>query len=154
MPSYYLRLKGNAPAGGSNEDDMLPPEPTQVHGAVFAPPADVFESTGGYEIRLEVACVPPEDIDITVAEDGRTVTIAGRRLPPPADTAMRCLNLEIQYGAFARRFHLPTEVDPARCSAAYDAGLLVVRLPRLATHTIRRSIQIQRGEAPDSEGDA
>lgn len=154
MPSYYIRSKGGPPADSNVGAEMLQPDPAAAHGAAFTPPADVFETAEGYEIRLEVACVPPEDIDITVAEDGRTVTIAGRRMPAPAESGMRCLNLEIQYGAFARRFHLPAEVDPARSSASYNAGFLLVKLPRLVMHTVRRSIRIQHGDAPEPGDDA
>ncbi len=154
MPSYFFRYGCSRPSGEDAEADLLSDEPLRATGGAFAPPADVFETSGGYLIRLEVAGVDPEQMDITTGEDDRTVTIVGRRMPAPAESTMRCLNLEVQYGAFARRFRLPADVDASRASARYEAGFLVVELPRLHTQVIRRNVQVRReggsesGQAP------
>jgi HSP20 family protein len=105
----------------------------------------VAEAPDGFVIRLEVAGLRPPDVEVTVAEDGREVTVVGTRAPVPLPGGAKVLNMEIDYGRFERRLRLPAEVDGSAASAACQDGFLVVTLPLLRKVTVRRSISVERG---------
>ena len=117
---------------------------TAATQAAFAPPTDIIETPDRYEIRLELAGVAPSQIEALVAADGRTVTVAGVRRADPPQGEMRILNLEIEYGPFARIIHLPRPVDGAAVEARSRDGVLTLSLPKLPPGARKRSVPIQR----------
>lgn len=123
--------------------DRITPDGPQQPRDVFAPATDVFETPEGFRIRVEIAGVDPNEIEILVADDHRTLTIEGVRPPVPQEGPGRYLNIEIQHGPFARTIVLPDEVSGEEARAAYNHGYLVVSLPRLRPQAIRRSVPIQ-----------
>lgn len=137
MP-YRFRHPGppdRQPAGGAGHD--------QADENLFAPPTDVTASAEAFEIRLELPGVDPQRVDITVAVDSRTVEVSGVKSPPALDSGARYLNIEVQYGPFARVIALPEPVDGDQTTAEYTDGFLVVRLPRIARHRSGRSVPIE-----------
>jgi|UniRef100_A0A7V6A246 HSP20 family protein len=94
----------------------------------FRPAADLYETSEGVVLRLEIPGADKEDLGIDLA--GQELVVHGRRRPaPPADTS-RVLHYEITYGSFERSFHIPMAVDPDGVTAHYEHGILEVRLPR------------------------
>lgn len=111
--------------------------PVPAAGA-FAPPLDVSETAHVFEVRVEIAGMSPEAVEVLVAEDNSTVTISGARAAALTAGRSRYLNLEIQYGPFSRRVRLPAQVDREAATARYADGLLVVTLPKLPGARKRR----------------
>ena len=93
-------------------------------------------------VRVEIAG-GPADVEIMVAEDHRTVTIQGDRPPAQHDGPGRYLNIEVQYGPFARTIVLPDAVSGEDARASYAQGYLSITLPRLRPQSSRRSVPIQ-----------
>src|SRR5579884_3382832 len=98
--------------------------------AAWVPPVDVVELPG----------VRPEDVQLSV--EGNVLTIHGQKREPAAEPAERVHRSERLYGEFERTFTLPASVDAAKITAAYDAGVLTVTLPK-AEHARPRQIPIE-----------
>lgn len=94
----------------------------------LAPPADVLETAHEYRVAVDLPGVDPATIKLQVEKDTLEVT-AERRFAQPA-AGEEVLRSERAYGAFARSFTLPVSVDATRVEAAYEAGVLTVKLPK------------------------
>lgn len=94
----------------------------------FVPVTDIIEVPGEYRLYISLPGMLEEDIDITVK--GNTLILRGEREPPYEPTQVIVHHRQWKHGYFERRIQLPEEVDGDSISAAYDAGVLVVRLPR------------------------
>jgi HSP20 family protein len=92
------------------------------------PPADILESAQEFRVVLDLPGVDPASIKLSVEKDTLEVT-AERKLATLA-AGEELHRSERAFGAFARSFTLPTSVDALRVEAAYEAGVLTVRLPK------------------------
>ena len=111
-PGFYVR-----PLHG----DSLP-APSQIK-------VDVKETEGGYTVQAEVPGVPKEDIHVSI--DGNVVSLRAEvRQHDQKTEGEKLLRSERYYGAVARSFQLPVEVDAAQARARYDNGVLVLTLPK------------------------
>ncbi len=98
-----------------------------VGDRAWRPPADVFETTDGYTVRLEVAGVADDDIEVCLYADA--LVVRGTR-PCVADPHARFLLVGIRHGDFVFDMPLPGEVDVEAVKASYDRGYVIVSLPR------------------------
>ena len=111
-PAFYVR-----PLHG----DALP-EPSQIK-------IDVKEDDSAYTVHAEVPGVPKEDINVSI--DGNVVSLRAEvRQHDQKKDGEKLLRSERYYGAVARSFQLPLEVDAAQARARYDNGVLVLTLPK------------------------
>ncbi|HRO52487.1 MAG TPA: Hsp20/alpha crystallin family protein [Alicycliphilus sp.] len=111
-PAFYVR-----PLHG----DALP-EPSQIK-------IDVKEDDSAYTVHAEVPGVPKEDINVSI--DGNVVSLRAEvRQHDQKKDGEKLLRSERYYGAVARSFQLPVEVDAAQARARYDNGVLVLTLPK------------------------
>jgi HSP20 family protein len=100
----------------------------RLRGDRWLPDVDVFESTVGVVVRVELAGVRSEDLRVTV--DGGTLRISGvRRVAERADV-QRLHQMEIATGPFERRVQIPVPIDREAVSANLADGFLTVVLPR------------------------
>ena len=111
-PGFYVR-----PLHG----DGLP-TPSQIK-------IDVKEDDAAYTVHAEVPGVPKEDINVSI--DGNVVSLRAEvRQHDQKKDGEKLLRSERYYGAVARSFQLPVEVDAAQARARYDNGVLVLTLPK------------------------
>lgn len=109
------------PLGGGRSDE--------VAGAPqWMPSADVFETPERWVVKMEVAGINREDVEITL--DDRTLVVRGYRPDPCRTGQCKFRQLEIDYGKFERRFIIPKSVDAERVTASYRNGFLVIELPK------------------------
>jgi len=110
----------------------------------WEPPVDVYETRDALRIKIEIAGVRREDIQVELARDGRSVTIRGLRLDADADACERTVyhQMEIYAGPFERVVPLPPSLAIAadEVQATYQDGFLVVTLPK--RRQARRTTQI------------
>lgn len=97
-------------------------------GYGLRPPADVLETESGFEVTLDMPGVDPKAIQIQVEEQTLTVQAERRHSPPPKEGSVH--RSERPTGSWYRSFELPASVDGARVEARYDAGVLIVTLPK------------------------
>ena len=119
-PGFYVR-----PLHG----DGLP-QPSQIK-------VDVKETDAGYAVQAELPGVPKEDIHVSV--DGNIVSLRAevRQLDQKTE-GEKVLRSERYYGAVARSFQLPAEIDAAQAKAKYDHGVLTLTLPKKVHNASQR----------------
>jgi len=83
-----------------------------------------FRDDGNYVLRAELPGMDPEK-DIQIQVQGNELSIAAERTMEKHDTA----HSEFSYGKFARTVRLPAGALPDEISAAYEAGILEVKVP-------------------------
>ena len=95
--------------------------------AAFTPAAEVGRDGEDAVVRLEL---PGLDIaqDVTVEVDRGQLVVRGERRDERAPNEDGRSLREVRYGSFRRSFTLPTHVTADAVSAAYDAGVLSVRV--------------------------
>jgi HSP20 family protein len=93
------------------------------------PPIDVFETTAGLEVVVDVPGVPADSLRVVVRRS--TLLIVGAKMTGGADRASRYHIAERSYGRFARAVRLAGAFDAARARAITQTGQLRITLPRL-----------------------
>lgn len=74
-------------------------------GAVWEPPADIFETEQGVVLLVALPGVPPEEIRVSF--EGDVLRIGGTRRWPELVRHARILRIEVPHGRFERRLELP-----------------------------------------------
>lgn len=103
----------------------------------WKPQMDIYESPDEIIILAEISGVKKENLEVEI--NSKAVRIFGMRdMLNRADNASYRL-AEIQYGRFERTLYLPVRIDADRVSAAYQDGMLTIRLAKKLykqTHTV------------------
>ena len=99
---------------------------TEAH---WAPNTDVYVAEDGLVIKVELAGMRREDLELTI--EGNRLRISGQR--PDGCRAPKCkfLVMEINYGAFESVIELPAGYDMAKAKAGYQNGFLRIDVPLL-----------------------
>lgn len=92
------------------------------------PLVNVWRGEEGIVVTAEVPGVSLDDIEVVVHQN--TLTIKGRREPAAGVSEASYHRRERVFGPFSRTIALPFNVDASRVSAAADAGVLTIQLPR------------------------
>lgn len=118
-------------------------------GTAFRPNADVYYSKrrAAVLVKLELAGVDPEAVHLEAK--GRTLIVTGQRRDQEREDKVYH-QMEVSYGAFARRIQLPVEVDTGAARARYDQGFLEITLP-LPPNSEPRRIPIEQEEESKEE---
>lgn len=100
-----------------------------VSGYGAYPPVNIFDSPEGATVVAEVPGL--DGTKISVAGERHTLTISGEREFEPAVGGWGYHRRELNEGRFSRSIHLPEDYDVSRAEARYEAGLLILRVPRM-----------------------
>jgi HSP20 family protein len=92
------------------------------------PNTDVYVTDELLVIKVELAGMRKEDLELTV--EGNRLTITGHR--PDGCRAPKCkfLVMEINYGSFQSVIELPPGYDLSQAKAAYQNGFLRIDVPQ------------------------
>lgn len=94
----------------------------------WRPPADVFDRSDGLVVRVEIAGISLDEVEVVV--EGEELWVHGeRRVGCPAGPRLYHES-RIRYGSFEIPFRLPFLVIVGGESADYIDGVLTIRLPR------------------------
>jgi HSP20 family protein len=102
---------------------------------------DGIRRTDDVLLRFDVPGIDPDSIEVTV--DRGVLTVSARR-EEAYDEDERVFVRERPMGEFTRRVFLPDHLDTDHIEAAYDNGVLAVRLPVLETAKPHK-VEITRG---------
>jgi HSP20 family protein len=93
----------------------------------WTPNTDVYATDNGLVIKVELAGMRSENLEITV--EGNRLRISGNR--PDGCRAPKCsfLVMEISYGPFESVLELPPGYDLGQAKAAYLNGFLRIDVP-------------------------
>lgn len=110
----------------------------------WQPAADVHETENAILIKLELAGVSAETVQVALSASGRQLHVSGTRYEPHDERISRtgCHQLEIYFGPFERSFTLPAEFEVERdgITASLRDGFLTVTLPRKEKRTVQTRI--------------
>lgn len=95
---------------------------------VWNPPTDVFESCDAIHIKMEVAGVKEEHLEVKVVDN--LLIIRGRRSDEQHTKRENYHLMEIHYGSFERVFGLPTPMEVKSVKAMLEDGFLLVTIPK------------------------
>jgi HSP20 family protein len=97
------------------------------------PAFNAFESDKGLSLTAELPGVDASQLDVHVDKD--SVTIAGQRASMLCETNDAShVRRERWFEPFSRTVELPFDVDPEKCEAVYEKGVLTLKLERLPEH--------------------
>ena len=110
--------------------DQLFDEFTGVETArtTWTPAATLVENEAALMLHVQLPGVNAEEIDIQASRE--VVAISGDRKAPELAEGETLRRNEFRYGSFRRVVSLPVAIDPRSVSAAYEAGILVLTLPK------------------------
>jgi HSP20 family protein len=97
------------------------------HETHWSPNTDVYVSDSGLVIKVELAGMQRENLELTV--EGGNLRISGER--PDGCRPLQCKfqAMEISYGAFETVIEVPEGFDLAHGKAVYQNGFLRVDIP-------------------------
>lgn len=110
-------------------------------GADTVMPMDGVRRQNDVVLRFDVPGVDPDSIEVTV--DRGVLTVSARREETYGEDE-RLFVRERPMGAFTRRVYLPEHLDADAIEAAYENGVLAVRIPVLETAKPRK-VEINKG---------
>ncbi len=102
---------------GANQDNY----------STWTPATELLDQSDNLIVRMQLAGINRQDIDIQVTKD--SVTISGERHRTEADSS-RYLYSDFNYGKFQRQISLPVPVINSQATANYEAGMLTLILPK------------------------
>jgi len=97
----------------------------------WAPAVDIYETENELVVKADLPDVEAKDIDVRV--ENQTLTIAGERKFASANNEKGYHRIERSYGNFVRSFAVPNAFDTDKINAAYNNGVLTVKLTKKET---------------------
>ena len=96
----------------------------------WRPLADIQETAEMMTVKIELAGMKEEDIDVTLYADA--LVVSGERLDEhKRGAAVYYHEAQIRYGPFRVEVFIPSPVDREAVTARYENGFLWVDLPKL-----------------------
>ncbi len=99
----------------------------RIQPHIWSPPTDIFDLENNYVVRVEIAGMHRQDINIQLEEN--YLVIWGTRRDKPDRRAYH--QMEVRFGEFSTVVSIPGPVLVDQSSAEYNDGFLVVTLPKL-----------------------
>ena len=129
---YYVQKSS---AGGRQ------PASGQTH---WIPNTDVYVTEGQLVIKVELAGMRREDLELTV--EGNRLMISGQR--PDGGRGAKCkfLVMEINYGSFECVIEIPEGYDLSQAKAAYQNGFLRVDVPQAVRSSKHVLVPVSEGK--------
>jgi HSP20 family protein len=97
----------------------------------WAPAVDLYEDNDNVVVKVELAGMKKEDIELTLHEGA--LNISGERKTEKKFEDAGVYRSERSFGRFQRTVPLPTPVDGAKVKADYKDGVLTVTHPKTET---------------------
>jgi len=98
-----------------------------VHsGKLWYPAADVYQTPDGWVVKVELAGVSADDIEIEIRDN--VLHIAGCRKDNSCAAGVSFQQMEITYSAFEKTLRFPSPIDGSTIDHAFENGLLIINL--------------------------
>src|SRR5205807_4398509 len=102
------------------------PRGKRPSGRLWCPAADVYRTDDGWIVKVDLAGIRSEDIEITI--DGPLLRISGLRRDSTCGEGVSHYQLEITYSRFEKMIQFPRSIEHASVDRDYRDGLLILRL--------------------------
>ncbi|HXC99945.1 MAG TPA: Hsp20/alpha crystallin family protein [Verrucomicrobiae bacterium] len=103
----------------------------------WAPNTDVYATDEGLVIKVELAGMRSENLQITV--EGNKLRIAGERPDGCRAAKFNFLSMEIYYGPFENVLELPPGYDLTQAKASYLNGFLRIDVPQAVPSPLKHT---------------
>ena len=120
----------NRSLGGARQASLVP----------GLPPTESFLDGNEYVIRLDLPGIDPAEIEVTVM--GNVVTVRGSREHHDKQESRGVIHCEVTHGDFERKVSLPQGICAEDIKAAYNHGVLELRMPA-PKEVLGRKVPIQ-----------
>ena len=97
-------------------------------GQLWYPAADVYQTVDGWVVKVELAGVSVEDIQIEV--HGNVLYIAGCRKDRSCAFGGSYHQMEITYSTFEKTLKFPASIEGVTLDHMFDNGLLIITLKK------------------------
>lgn len=116
-----------------------------LHGSPLPAPdkirLDISESENSFTVTAEMPGVAKEDIHVII--EGNLVTIRAEVKQHDREEKENSVHSERYFGAIARSFQLPVEIDEAQSSAKSDNGVLILTLAKKKPASSSRRLTVE-----------
>ena len=112
-------------------DALRQSQQSMLHrSTTWRPLADILESAAMVTVKVELAGMKEEDIEVTLYKDA--LVISGERRDDHENLeGLYYHEAQMRYGPFRVEMLLPAPVEPEAARARYENGILLVDLPKL-----------------------
>jgi HSP20 family protein len=121
-------------------------------GRFWHPSMDIYESDSHIVVKVEIAGVKPDEVQVSLSPDDRSLTVSGvrREGEKARNNRLSAHQLEIYCGPFGRTIALPhaDPIDRDAVTANYKDGILTISVPKL-TNTARKPTRVIPIESGD-----
>jgi HSP20 family protein len=93
---------------------------------LWRPAADVYRTHDGWIVKLDLAGISPDDLEIEIAD--RRLSVSGCRRDTFYGEGISYQQLEITYSRFERTLNFPCSIEGAHLLRDYRDGLLILHL--------------------------
>jgi HSP20 family protein len=97
-------------------------------GGAASPAVDVVEKEKEFAITAELPGLDEKNVEVKLSNG--SLIISGEKKVEKEEKDKDYYFSERRYGSFRRAFRIPEGVDPDKIEAAFDKGILTVRLPK------------------------
>ena len=111
----------------------------------WVPNADIFARDEDLVVRVQLAGVGREDVEVTLRDD--VLTISGERKGNPDGEGLEAYVRELFYGPFRRDVSLPSGTDGSRIEAVFDNGMVEITVRGAAAAREREPQRIEVKES-------
>ena len=119
----------------------------------WTPAMDLVETGDHFVLRADLPGMSEADVNIELEDN--VLTLSGERKAEHEETREGFIRVERSFGSFARSLTLPKGVDPEAVTAAFEKGVLEVRVPKPEQRKPRKiAISGSDGEPRTLEGTA
>ena len=98
----------------------------RMSGKLWYPAADVYQTPDGWMVKVELAGVDAEDIEIEI--EGSSLYIAGTRRDTSCQHGISHHQMEITYSRFEKSLSFPDVIEGAKLEHNFENGLLLIYL--------------------------
>ena len=93
---------------------------------LWCPAADIFRTSEGWIVKVELAGVSSEQVEVELS--GSTLRITGCRRDTVHSESVSYHQLEITYSRFEKTLQFPCRIEGTRITRDYRDGLLILHL--------------------------
>jgi HSP20 family protein len=95
-------------------------------GRLWNPAADVYQAAGGWLVKVDLAGVCPDDLEISL--DDSYLIIRGCRRDTFYREGYTYQQMEITYSRFEKRLQFPCSIDDTSLTHDYRDGFLIINM--------------------------
>ena len=96
---------------------------------LWYPAADVYQTPDGWVVKVELAGVLPDEINIEM--HGNELYIAGCRRDRSCMSGVSYQQMEITYSNFEKTLRFPSPIEGAKIAHEFENGLLIISIQKV-----------------------